>query len=101
MSNDIITTDLQSQEVSDALIELYELELSSTTTLYFHAGVDETLSDIEYDGNTYIALPLILDGIEASSDGATNRPTLTVANVTNIFKAALSDEGFDFEDLIG
>ena len=101
MSNNIITTDLQSQEVSDALIELYELELSSTTTLYFHAGVDETLSDIEYDGNTYIALPLILDGIEASSDGATNRPTLTVANVTNIFKAALSDEGFDFEDLIG
>jgi lambda family phage minor tail protein L len=100
MSNDIITTDLQSQEV-DALVELYELELSSSTTLYFHAGVDEALDDIVYDGNTYIALPLMLDGIEASSDGATNRPTLTVANVTNVFKAALSDEGFDFEDLIG
>lgn len=101
MSNDIITTDLQSQSVSDALIELYELELSSTSTLYFHPGVDDGLDDIVYDGNTYIALPLILDGIEANSDGATNRPTLTVANVTNIFKAALSDEGFDFEELIG
>ena len=100
MSNDIITTDLQSQEV-DAIIELYELELSPSTTLYFHSGVDEGLDDIVYDGNTYIALPLMLDGIESASDGATNRPTLTVANVTNIFKAALSDEGFDFEDLIG
>lgn len=100
MSNDIITTDLQSQEV-DALIELYELELSPSTTLYFHSGVDEVLDDIVYDGNTYIALPLMIEGIEANSDGATNRPTLTVANVTNVFKAALSDEGFDFEDLIG
>lgn len=100
MSNDIITTDLQSQEV-DGLIELYELELSNGTILYFHPGLDENLENISYDGNTYIPLPIILDGIEALSDGAANRPTLTVANVTNLFRAALSTEGFDFEDLLG
>jgi lambda family phage minor tail protein L len=100
MSNDIITTDLQSQEV-DALIELYELELLNGTILYFHPGLDETLDEIQYDGNTYIALPIMLDGIEASSDGAANRPTLTVANVSNLFKAALAGENFSFEDLIG
>lgn len=100
MSNDIITTDLQSQEV-DALIELYELELSNGTVLYFHAGLDENLDDIVYDGNTYVALPIMVDGIEFSSDGAANRPTLTVANVSNLFKSALAGENFSFEDLIG
>lgn len=99
-NNEIITTDLQSQEV-DALIELYELELQNGTILYFHPGLDENLDEIVYDGNTYIALPLIFGGIETASEGAANRPTLTIANVTNVFKAAISGEGFSFEDLIG
>lgn len=99
-NNEIITTDLQSQEV-DALIQLYELELDNGTTLYFHPGLDENLDDIVYDGNTYVALPLVFGGIETGSDGAANRPTLTVANVTNIFRSAVSNEGFSFEDLIG
>jgi lambda family phage minor tail protein L len=100
-NNDIITTDLQSLEVDSGLVELFELELSAETTLYFHPGVDENLSSIEFDGNTYVPLPLELTGIETTSDGASNRPAVTIANVTNIFKSALEGENFSFEDLIG
>ena len=100
-TNDIITTDLQNLEVADAIIELFELELNSVTTLYFHPGFDSALGEISYDGEDYIPLPVMMDGIDVSSDGASKRPTLTIANVTNVFKAALNGEGFSFEDLIG
>lgn len=100
-TNDIITTDLQNLEVADALIELFEIELNSSTTIYFHSGFDSALGEISYDGNPYIALPATMEGIEVSSDGASPRPTLTIANVTNIFKSSLIGQGFTFEDLIG
>jgi lambda family phage minor tail protein L len=101
MSNDIITTDLQSQSVDSGFIELYELDLGNGTTLYFHPGLEENLTPIQYDGNEYIALPIMMDGIDVASDGASNRPSLTVANVTNVFRSALSNSNFSFEDLTG
>lgn len=99
-TNNIITTDLQSLEVEGSLIELFELELNDSITIYFHPGFNSTLGEISYDGNTYIPLPAMMEGIEISSDGASNRPTLHVANVTNLFKSALNGQGFTFEDLI-
>ena len=111
-TNDIITTDLQSQEL-DAVVELYELKLNSITTLFFHAGNDEALDNLKFhpinqplknnssEANEYVSMPLILSGIEMSADGASNRPVLTIANVSSLFKGILSDDSFSFEDLIG
>lgn len=100
-TNNIITTDLQNLEVDSGLIELFDLVLSESVTLHFHPGLDTTLTDVSYDGNTYIALPMTMEGMAIASDGASNRPTLTVANVTTLFKSALNGEGFSFDDLIG
>lgn len=100
-NNEIITTDLQSQEVGSGLVDLYEIQLSSDVTLYFHPGVDESLQSIDYDGNTYVPLPLEMTGMEAASEGAANRPIVTIANVANIFKAALEGESFTFDSLVG
>lgn len=98
--NRILTTDLRSSN-PDALIELFELELSQEATIYFHAGVDEDYTNIEFDGNTYIALPVSMTGLEVSSEGSSARPVVQIANVTNVFKSALNDESFKFGDLIG
>ena len=39
MSNpNLIVTDSQSLEIDSALVELYELEYDSATTLYFHTA---------------------------------------------------------------
>ena len=100
-TNNIITTDLQSLEVEDAIVELFELELSSSITIYFHPGLDSSLGEVSYDGHDYVPLPASMTGIEINSDGASSRPTLTIANVTNLFKSALQGEGFSFDELIG
>lgn len=124
MSNDIISDDLQASFISDPLVILYELDLNSTfdtssgdydtdRVLKFHPGLNDDLDEIQFypvgvpadntvsDANTYIALPLVLDGIEQQSDGASARPTLTIANVTNVFNSALDGEDFAVEDLVG
>lgn len=98
---------VQLQEPGSALIELYEIVLNETYTIYFHPGLDSDLTPIQFDGNTYVALPAELDGVEYNPDGATNRPTLTIANVLSTF----SDLIYDFfaspplrfrnEDLVG
>jgi phage-related protein len=89
MSNDLATDQLK-QEIDSGYVELYELEIGVDSgdgnTLYFHPGVQENLTDITYDGNTYIALPIMMDGIQMNSDGAIPRPTLTIANVESMLK---------------
>ena len=167
MTNDVISTDVQSLEIASGLIELYELELGtgSNNTLYFHSANDldssitatvngavnnstsvtldsattnsdiktgalitgtgisgsvtvssisntsltlsssQTLSDnttltfensereLIFDGNTYISLPIMMDGVEKSAEGAQSRPKLTFANVESILKT-----GSQFKD---
>lgn len=99
MAENNIISDLQSS--GEVLIDLFELDLVTGETLYFHPGTDENYSDLVFDGNTYKALPLEMSGIELLSDGANNRPTLTIANVTNVLKTALNDENFKIGDLVG
>ena len=124
MSNDIISSDLQASFISDPLVVLYELDLNSTfdksdgdysdsNILRFHPGLDSDLGVVKFHrlGNPaentelaakeYAALPLILDGIDFQSDGALARPTVTIANVTNVFQNALDDNNFTFEELVG
>src|SRR6056300_1431930 len=113
MSNDIITTDLQSQQINSGLVELYELELSESVTLYFYGGLDSDGDNVRFHpigetskntvslANEYIPLPVTMAGMETQSDGASNRPTVTFANVGSMFRAILQNDNFTFDDIIG
>jgi phage-related protein len=96
---------VQLQEPGSALVELYELTIDGTT-LYFHSGLEEDLSTVQFRDRTspytireYIAFPIIMDGVELGADGAINRPSLTVANVANTFSAAIGN--IKAENLVG
>ena len=99
---DLIVKDLQKQDPGSELIELFELELDSSTTVYFHSGVEEDLSTVQFrqEGGavkTYVALPLQAKGFKADPKGTSARPSISFANVSNIFKNTVSD----FDTLLG
>ena len=84
--------DTAKQEINSGYLEFFELEVGvdsggTRNVLYFHDGKNENTQDITYDGNTYVALPILMSGIEIKGDGATNRPTVTIANVESILKS--------------
>ena len=88
MSNELATDQLK-QEIDSGLLEFFELTIGagSNNTLYFHDGKKENLDDVTFDGNTYVALPIMMEGMELKADGAMSRPTLTIANVESILKS--------------
>lgn len=97
---------VQKHDPGSELIELFEIDLGNGTILYFHSGLDSDLTEIQfrertgsYNAKTYAAFPIEMSGIELNADGASNRPTLTVANVLNTFSAALGD--LKNKDLVG
>ena len=102
--SDIIASDVQGHYIDSALVTLFEIEIDGDYA-YFHAGLDENLAELQFvsiDGttiNTYSALPIVIDGMEIQADGAQSRPTITMANVTAVFKDALG--GLKNRDLIG
>ena len=83
-----IAVDVSKQELNSGYLEFYELEVGagSVNKLYFHNGSNENSSNITYDGNTYIAMPILLTGVEARSTGTVSRPSITVANVESVLK---------------
>lgn len=100
MAQNNIINDLQSSS-GESLVELFDLEVNEQVTLRFHAGVDETYQEVVFDGNTYTPLPIQLEGVEVLSDGPGTRPTLTLANVTVLFKTLLNDNNLRMDALIG
>jgi len=63
MTEKLLNKDFQKQAPGSAILQLFELELSSSSTVYFHAGVEEDLSTVQLrqeDGTikTYVALPV-------------------------------------------
>ena len=107
MSN-LIASDAHKQDLGtdSEFIELFKLDMDGTI-LYFHPGKDATgtpnLDDIQFrdtDGTirTYVALPVVLTGIEHSTTGASNRPSITIANVLSTLYDVV---GVDYDDLIG
>ena len=96
---------VQKQDPGSELVSLFELNFGDTT-LYFHPGLDENLDELYFEEpfgsyiiREYQAFPIEMTGVEFGADGATNRPTLTIANVTTAFNTALG--GITNEDLIG
>lgn len=116
--------DISKQAIDSGYLEFFELEVGSGSNniLYFHAGKNELLQDITWASNTYVALPLMMQGIEYKYDGPSARPSLTIANVESIFKSSsvfktqmtdgtwgatyddgteISDTDFILDDLVG
>jgi lambda family phage minor tail protein L len=104
MSN-LIASDLQGQEVSSAVITLFELELPDGTFVFFHPGTNASLGSVQFRNKTttavqtYEPFPMMIDGLEVTSDGAINRPTLSIANIGTTFKTLL--RGYVPKDLVG
>ncbi|OUT96575.1 MAG: hypothetical protein CBB96_01345 [Gammaproteobacteria bacterium TMED36] len=48
----LLVQDIQSLEIASPLVELFEVEFDSTTTLYLHPGVDDTIRVSKIDGST-------------------------------------------------
>ena len=101
----LIATDLQGQEVDSPILDLFELTYGGNT-YYFHAGVEEDLTTVQFRDKespstirTYTPIPIIFDGMEISSSGAVSRPNLTVANVTSDLKNTVGITRY--KDLIG
>jgi lambda family phage minor tail protein L len=102
---DLIATDVQGQTIDSAVVDLYELT-KGATTFYFHAGVDSNYNSLKFrDKNspstirTYVALPVVLEGVELTATGASARPSLSIANVTSDLKVALGIQEYD--ELVG
>lgn len=112
----LIATDSQKLEIDSPIVDLFELELpvsiSGSTKIYFHPGVDSSYDNVElaisksgtgdsatFTYQEYTPLPMDIEGLELQSQGASARPTLTIANVTSILGDALGH--LKFKDLIG
>jgi lambda family phage minor tail protein L len=83
-----IKSEIQSLSPS-ALIELFQLDLTiqSGSTLYFHAGTNELMSDVIWNGQIYSHFPIAASGFKKSATGALPRPTLTVSNINGYMGA--------------
>jgi lambda family phage minor tail protein L len=105
---DLIDT-VQLSEINDELIELFDITLpgyssnSGAGKYYLCNGeIDQDNdddTDIVFNGNTYLAIPIQITGIEFNSSGAYARPTLTIANIPNLTKTLDTDNEAVLEDL--
>lgn len=104
--SDLIATDAQQLEFDSSMIELFELTLDDGQVLYFHDGVEADLSTVQFRDHaspfalrTYTAMPVQMEGLDLSSDGAPARPSFIVANILSMFGSVTGD--FTNDDLIG
>lgn len=96
-----IETDVQSGW-HDAIIELFELDLSSLTgdsgdKFYFTSSLMPDNTKIQWKGIVYEPLPIEAVGFEKSSKGQLPQPELTVANVLGTLATVVNT----FNDLVG
>lgn len=93
-----IYTDVQ-ELAADALIELYEVD---ATTLggalsRFHAGTNQLKTNVIWQRNTYVAMPVEVAGFELTGKGKLPRPTMRMQNVDGLIGALVDT----YHDLIG
>jgi len=63
--------------------------VDDNTYLRYHAGTNNLVENIVFDGKTYPAAPVEVDGFAFTAKGTLPRPTLKVANVNNAISALL------------
>jgi lambda family phage minor tail protein L len=78
-----------------AIIELFELTLSLeqhgvAETYRFHAGTSLNANgELVWNGNSYMRLPIEMEGFEYSGSGQLPRPTLRVSNIMGVITGLL------------
>lgn len=94
-----------SQKLADtsAYIELFEIEISDGSFVYFHS--ENTVADLYFRNrfnpaviNTYVNIPAEFSGFEVKSEGAASRPRITISNVLSTFEDLT---GLDEDELVG
>ena len=106
MSENLVTKDLQKLDPGSELVTLFELEYSKGDFIYFTAGLNENLGEVQmrdYSNNaqinTYVAIPAQVQGIEYKNDGAISRPTVSIGNATTVFSSAIGT--IDYQTFLG
>lgn len=99
-----VTSTVQKQDPGSELVILYDLEYQSGSFARFFGGLETDLTTVQFrdSSNTareYTAIPIMADGFDVSSDGAYNRPELSIGNVGSALSSAIG--GLTYEDLIG
>jgi len=89
-----VERELHSLEPS-AIIELFELHLTAAVNgvdliYYYHAGTNELSQDIVFNGKTYAAVPIEVDGFAVTTKGTLPRPKMKIANANNAITALLN-----------
>lgn len=82
-----------------SLWEGYAVDLTAfgEGILRFHAGTNEFHGSVVWQGNTYIPLPVQIEGMELNGQGRLPRPKIRVANPLGVFSPLLKS----YDDLIG
>lgn len=113
---DLIDT-VQDLEIDDAYIELFDIrlkyidsngDLQTDEVYHLIDGLEDGSTNLwmPYDTDDngtlewaeYIALPIAIEGVSTSSDGAQGRPTLSLANVAALARSvSADDDGIDDE----
>ena len=88
-----IQREIQKLEPS-AIIELFEMKLTEningiSTTFRYHAGTNQLRNDIVFNGKTYEAAPIEVDGFEVTTKGSLPRPSMKVANANSAISALI------------
>lgn len=83
----------------DVLLELYELDLTHIggERFRFHSGLNALRQTLIWQGHEYPAYPIKATGFEFNGQGTSNRPKLSVANISGLI-TGLNDA---FDDLVG
>ena len=89
-----VKRELHSLEPS-AIIELFQLHLTAAVNgvdlvYYYHAGTNELSQDIVFNGKTYAAVPIEVDGFAVTTKGTLPRPKMKIANANNAITALLN-----------
>lgn len=85
--------------VADALLELYDLDLSTLDgpTLRFTPNVTESQASVRWRGNVYTAIPIQSEGWETPGQGTLPTPVLRLSNALPLVSALIIQYG----DLMG
>ena len=127
MPNNLIASELQTLSITSPLVTLFQLILTEAVdgtpvkSVYFTSGQAQDFSNItfrdfytseilsatpniQYHLKSYTSLPLAVSGISVSDEGSQGRPTLQIANVSNVFTEAINTTmglNWGLEDLLG
>ncbi len=84
---------------AQAILELYTLDATAIggDIFYFHPGTNNQYLPIIFQDITYLPMPLEAKGFEMKSRGELPRPTISFANLRNVFTSL----ALGFNDLVG